>query len=102
MPENKKKDLGLRRLLQTLEKSDIVFVPTDKTNRYESMERDEYKNLVKEHLKKSAREIERGRVVEICEDAKLLVDAIGFKMSKNEVRHINESLKQRLFQHPRF
>ena len=51
------------------------------------------KNLVKEHLKQSAREIERGRVVEICEDAKVLVYAIGFKMSKNEVGHINESLK---------
>ena len=31
--------------------------------------------------------------VGICEDAKVLVDAIGFKMSKNEVGHINESLK---------
>ena len=41
-----------------------------------------------------ARDIERGRVVEICEDAKVLVDAIGLKMSKNEVGHINESLKK--------
>ena len=63
MPEKKEKYLELRRLLQTLEKSDIVFVPTDKTNNYESTEKDEYKNLVKEHLKQSAREIERGRVV---------------------------------------
>ena len=39
MPENKDKDLELRTLLQTLEKSDIVFVPTDKTNKYESMEK---------------------------------------------------------------
>ena len=38
MPENKEKDLELKRILQTLEKSDIVFVPTDKTNKYESME----------------------------------------------------------------
>ena len=43
--------------------------------------------MVKEHPKKSAREIERGRVVEIWEDAKVLVDAIGFKMSQNEVGH---------------
>ena len=45
--------------------------------------------MVKEHLKQSAREIERGIVVEICEDSKVLVDAIGFKMSKNEVGQIN-------------
>ena len=101
MPEKKEKDLELKRLLQTLEKSDIVFVPTDKTNKYESMEKDEYKNLVKEHLKQSAREIERGRVVEICEDAKVLVDAIGFKLSKNEVGHINESLKTKAIPPPK-
>ena len=50
MTKKKEKDMELRRLLRTLEKSDIVFVPTDKTNKYESMENDEYKNLVKEHL----------------------------------------------------
>ena len=49
--------------------------------------------MVKEHLKKSAREIDRVRVVEICDNAKVLVDTIGSKMSKNEVGHINESLK---------
>ena len=45
--------------------------------------------MVKEYLKQSSREIERGRVSGIFEDAKVLVDAIGFKMSKNEVGHIN-------------
>ena len=58
--------------------------------------------MVKEQLKQSAIEIERGRVTEIFEDAKVLVDAIGFKMSKNEVGHINESLKTNLFQHPNY
>ena len=57
--------------------------------------------MVKEHLKQSAREIERGRVVEICEDAKVLVDAIGFKMSKNDVGHINESLKTKAIPTPK-
>ena len=49
--------------------------------------------MVKEHLKQSAREIERGRLVKICEDAKVLVDYIGFKNFTNEVGIINESLK---------
>ena len=53
--------------------------------------------MVKEHLKQSEGQIERGRVVKICEDAKVLVDAIGFKMSKNEVGHINESLKTKSY-----
>ena len=71
MPENKYKDLELRILLQTLEDSDIIFVPTDKTNKFRSMKKEEYKTMVKEHLKQSARDIDRVRVVEICEDAKV-------------------------------
>ena len=38
--------------------------------------------MVKEHLKQSARDIERVRVTEIFEYAQVLVDAIVFKMSK--------------------
>ena len=40
-------------------------------------------------------------VVEICEYAKVLVYAIGFKMSKNEVGHINESLKTKSIPTPK-
>ena len=40
------------------------------------MKKEEYKTMVKEHFKQSARYIENERVVEICEDAKVLVDAI--------------------------
>ena len=39
IPEKKEKDLELRRLLQTLEESDIVFVLTDKTNKCRSMKK---------------------------------------------------------------
>ena len=41
------------------------------------------------------------KVVEICEYAKVLVDAIGFKMSKTEVGHINESLKTKAIPTPK-
>ena len=101
MPEKKDKDLELRRLLQTLEESDIVFVPSDKTKFFRSIKKEEYKTIVKEYLQQSAREIERGRVVEICEYAKVLLDAIGFKISKNEVGHINESLKTKALPTPK-
>ena len=74
----------MSRLLQSVEESEIVIVQDDKTNKFRSMKKQEYKTMVKEHLKKSAREIERGRVTEIFGDAKVLVYAIGFRMSKNE------------------
>ena len=54
------------------------------------MRKEKYYNIVEEHLKQSSREIERGRVTEIFQDAKLLVGAIGLRMSKNEVGRLNE------------
>ena len=57
--------------------------------------------MMKVHVKLSARQIERGRVTEIVEDEKVLVDTIGFKMSKNEVGHINESLKTKSIPTPK-
>ena len=55
IPENKEKDQETRRLLQTLEKSEIVIFPTDKNNRFRSMMKEEYKTMVKEHIKKLAK-----------------------------------------------
>ena len=57
--------------------------------------------MVKEHLKQSEREIDRGRVTEIFEDAKVLVDAIGFRMPKNVLGHIYESLKAKAIPTPK-
>ena len=65
------------------------------------MRKDKYKAMVKEHLKQSARNIERGRVKEIFGDEKRLVDEIGFRMSKNEVGHINEPLKTKTIPTPK-
>ena len=46
------------------------------------MKKEEYKIMVKEHLKYLERYIERVRVVEICGDAKVLVYAIGLNVQK--------------------
>ena len=57
--------------------------------------------MVVEHLRKSAREMDREKVTEIFDYAKLLVDEIGFIISNNEVGKTNKSLKQNLYQHPK-
>ena len=49
--------------------------------------------MVEEHLIKSEIQIERGKVVDIFEDENVSVDSIVFRMSKNDVGHINESHK---------
>ena len=64
----------MRRLLHSLEESEIIIVPTKKNNSFRSMRK--YKTVVEEYFRQSAREIERGKVAEIFENAKVLVDAI--------------------------
>ena len=59
IPEKKEKYQELRRLLKILEETDIVIVTTDKTNRFRSIKKEEYKTKLKENLKQSARYIER-------------------------------------------
>ena len=57
--------------------------------------------MVEEHLRQSAIEVERVKVADIFEDENLLVDSIVFRMSKNEVGHINESLKTKAIPTPK-
>ena len=57
--------------------------------------------MVKEQLKQSARDIERRIETEIIEDDKVLVNAIRLRTSKNEVGHINESLKTKSIPTPK-
>ena len=90
MPEKKEKDQELRRILQSLEERDIVIVPTEKTNRFRMMKKEEYKTTLKENPQAISKRYREGNGTEIFEDSKVLVDAIGFKTSKNEVGHINE------------
>ena len=83
----------MRRLLQRLEESEMVTVTTEETNIIISMRKEKYTTTVEEHLRKPAGYIYRGKLTEIFEDAKLLVDEIGFIMSKNGAGHTIESSK---------
>ena len=56
------------------------------------MKKEEYKTMLKENPQAISKRYREGNGTEIFEDSKVLVDAIGFKMSKNEVGYINESL----------
>ena len=72
-----------------------------KTNSFRSMRKVKYMTMVEEHPIQSSGEIYRVKVAEIFEDEKLLVDAIGFIMSKYEVVHINEWLKTKAIPIPK-
>ena len=63
--EKKDKYQEMRRLLQSLEESEIVMVPNDKTNSFRITRERKYKTMVEEHLIKPAKDIERGNTVDI-------------------------------------
>ena len=79
--------------LRNLEESDQVMVPTDKTNIFRSVDTKKYMTMVNEHFRCSSKEIDRDKVRYIFEKARELVHEVGFQLQKNEVGHINESLK---------
>ena len=58
--------------------------------------------MVQKKIKQSARDIDREKVRETYKNEKVLVDKIGFRLSKDKVLHINESIKNYLLQHPNY
>ena len=87
--------------IRILEESDQVIVPTDKTNSFRCMGMKKYMTMVNEHLRCPSKEIERDKVREIFEKSRELLDEVGFQLSKNQVRHINESLKTKSIPTPK-
>ena len=48
----------MRRLLQSLEESDIVIVTAEKNNTFRSTRKEKYKTMAEEHLRQSEKYIE--------------------------------------------
>ena len=102
MPDKTEKDKEIWRPLQILEEIELFIVPTYRTNSFGTKMNTKYITMVYGNLRQLDREIDTEKVMEIFEYEKLLVYEIGFILYKNEVGHINESLKNNLSQHPKY
>jgi hypothetical protein len=58
----------VKNVLKDLKKSELVVVPTDKTNYFRTMNVEKYKTEVLKHLSKSAGAIERAKLTEIFDN----------------------------------
>ena len=63
-------------VLQRLNKSGCVCVPTDKTNSTRVIKIEDYKRLVSDHLQKAADLVIRPKVMALFEDANLLLEKV--------------------------
>ena len=60
------------------------------------MDTKKYMTMLNEHIRCSSKKNERDKVREIFEKSRELLDEVGFQLSKIEVGHINESLKNEI------
>ena len=60
------------------------------------MDTKKYMTMVNKHLRCLSKEIERDKVRDIFEITTELLDEVGFQFLKNEVGHINKSLKNEI------
>ena len=77
----------MRDILDSLEGSELVIVPTDNTNSFRSIGGGEMIMLYG-HLEKSAKEIDR-KSKTYFENARGLVDEVEYFILRKEVGHIN-------------
>ena len=78
------KNSEIYNVLQELEKSGCVCVPTDKTNSTRVINIEDYKRWVSDHLHKAADLALRPKVMALCENANLLLEKVKLELSVKE------------------
>ena len=97
----KKRDKTIVLLLENLRKSDQVVIATDKTNSFQVIPIEKYKIWVLGHLNKSAKEIERKRLVEIFEVAQETKTLLEETLSEKEYMFLSKTLESKSIPTPK-
>ena len=87
--------------LENLRKSSQVVIATDRTNSFQVIPLEKYKKWVLEHLRKSAKEIKRERLVElygIAQETKLKIED---SLSESEERFLSKTLESKSIPTPK-
>ena len=77
------------------EKSGCVCVPTDKTNATRVIKTEDYKRCVTAHLQKAADLALRPKVMDLYENANLLLERVKLELSVKEEEFVRKSLATR-------
>lgn len=87
--------------LKQLADSDLIAVPTDKTNSFRTMTTNEYIRQVTTHLNERATEIQRPKLVEIYEHCVELLEFTETIASDNEQAFLVEKVKSKAIPQPK-
>ncbi len=78
-----------------------VVVPTDKTSSFRVVKIKDYIKWVLKHLKKSAKEIDRERLIEVQKQAGILLEERRHVISAKEAEFIEQSIKSKAIPSPK-
>ena len=96
-----KRSKDVKRVRKLLAQTDLVAIPTDKTNSYRTVKTEDYKKWVIKHLAESSAEIPRSKVVEVYHQAKEFLEELQPSLSENEFAAILESIESKAVPTPK-
>ena len=88
-------------LLKDLKKSDQVVIARDKTNSFQTISLEKYKDWVNKHLQKSAKEIKRERLIELFELAQKTKLELEEILSEKELTFLSKTLDSKSIPTPK-
>ena len=91
----------IRMLQKKLKATDMVVVPTDKTNSFKMISKEEYIKQVKAHLAKSGKEIKPNKLTEVKGKAEKLLDELLPIISEKEAWFLQQSIKSKAIPTPK-
>ena len=95
------RDRTIDTLLERLRRSNQVVIATDKTNSFKVIPLDKYKKMVLGHLRASAKEIPRDRIIELFDTAKNEQAKFEDLLSANEEKFLTKSIDSRSIPTPK-
>ena len=84
-PKPSKKDKKIETILSSLNNTDLVAIPTDKTNTIQVVNLNDYKTWMQQHISSSTREIPRSKIIDLHKKATNLADTYEPILSKHEL-----------------
>ena len=86
------KSKNIKVVKKNLKLTNMVAIPTDKTNWFKCIHIDDYKNWATKHLLKNGKEIPRCKLVQVFEDANELLESLAHIMSEDKYSFVKESI----------
>ena len=91
----------VKSVLKELKTSELVVVPTDKTNSFRTMNVERYKMEINKHLSKNAIVIERAKLTEIHDSCSDKLEELQELASEKELAFLDEKIRSKAIPQPK-